>query len=186
VKLRIRIGRALLTGWLIAASLPCVLAYAVTTQDATVTVTPDVEVSLTLETSYYVFGPIDINTSTTTDHALRITNTGDVNVTLEKQITDQSTPDGWTAATSSGTDTYVLYCATSTTRLQLSDFSPATQFGVEGHVSALTGIAGSQASLPPTGGGDPSADLWFRLDMPTRVTSSTSRTITIRFTGTAP
>jgi hypothetical protein len=154
------------------------------TEDLTITVTPVAEVSLDLSATTYAFGPIDVNTSTHTATPLTLTNHGGVTVTVDKQIQAQSDPSGWVAATTPGADQYVLYVATAAARPALGDFSAATQFGAQGVVSPLTGTTGVQPTLPPTGAGQ-SVDLWFRLDMPSTVSTLTPRTITVRFTATA-
>jgi hypothetical protein len=154
------------------------------TQDATLTVTPAATVSIDLSVPGYAFGAIDVNTSTNSATAVTLTNNGEVTVAVDKRILDQSNPSGWTAGATAGLDTYALYCATSTTRLSLSEFGSATKFGLQGNVSALTGPTGTQPLLPPQGAGQ-SVDLWFRLDMPTAVSSLAGRTITVRFTAAA-
>jgi len=153
-------------------------------EDATITVTPMATVSLDLSATTYAFGAIDVNTSTNSATALTLTNNGQVSVTVDKHIETQSDPGGWTAGASAAADTYVLYVATSTSRPSLSDFSGATLFGAQNNVTPLTGSSGTQPVLPPSGDGQ-SVDLWFRLDMPTTVSTLTSRTVTIRFTATA-
>jgi hypothetical protein len=141
-------------------------------------------VSLTLNTTFYDFGTVAINSSTSSLTALRLTNNGQVNVTVDKRIATQSNPVGWTAGASTGLDTYVLYCATSTVQLPLSRFGSPTQFGAQGNVTALSGPGGASPALPTQGAGS-FEDLWFRLDMPTALSSLAARSITVRFTGTA-
>jgi hypothetical protein len=159
-------------------------AHAAASQDATITVTPVAEVSLSLSTPTYAFGAVDVNTSTTSATAVTLTNNGEVTVTVDKRIQDQSNPAGWTAGATPGIDTYALYVGTAAARMNLTDFTSATLFGAQGDVTNLTGSAGQSPILPPQGVGQ-SVDLWFRLDMPTKVSSLQSRTITVRFTGTA-
>jgi hypothetical protein len=154
------------------------------TADATITVTPIADVSIELDASTYAFGSVDLNTSTNSATAVRLTNSGDVTVAIEKQILDESIPDGWTAGPSRGHDTYALYCATSTTRLNVNDFGAATLFGAQGVNTLLTGPSGTQPLVPPVGP-EKNIDLWFRLDMPATVTTLQSRSITVRFTATA-
>lgn len=158
--------------------------HAASSQDATITVTPVASVSLDLSATTYAFGAIDVNTSTNSATALTLTNNGEVTVAVDKRILDQSNPVGWTAGNAAGRDAYVLYAATSTTRLNVADFGSATKFGLQGAITALTGPTGSQPLLPPTGAGQ-SVDLWFRLDMPISVSTLTGRTITVRFTAAA-
>ena len=180
----VRSSLTVLSGLLLAAWLPLAHAWGASSQDATITVTPAALVMLDLPTTTYAFGNINVNTSTNTATALTLTNIGEVSVAVDKRVTIESNPAGWTVSTSTGLDTYVLYCATSSTRLNLTDFGAATKFGLINNVTPLTGSTGTAPVLPPTGAGS-SVDLWFRLDMPDRVSSLTSRTITVRFTATS-
>ena len=123
-------------------------AHAAPSVDATITVTPVANVTLTLDTTFYDFGTVNVNSSTSSITALRLTNTGEVYITVDKQITTQSNPVGWTAGTSTGLDRYVLYCATSTAQPSLSSFTASTQFGAQGNVTALTGPAGTSPVMP--------------------------------------
>ncbi len=159
-------------------------AWAANPVDATITVTPDASLSLTINPSTYDFKTISVNTSTNSATAVTLKNTGQVSVAVSKAITNQSTPPAWTAGSSAGYDTYVLYCATGAVRPSLNDFTPTTVFGAQSASTPLTGSMGISPVLPPTGVGQ-SVDLWFRLDMPTSVSSQTSRSITVEFTATA-
>jgi hypothetical protein len=152
--------------------------------DVSITVTPVATVSLELETTTYAFGAIDLNTSTNTAKALRLNNSGQVTVTIDKRITSESTPAGWTAGATSGHDQYALYVATSTTRLAISDFTASSLFGTLNNVTPLTGPLGTAPHVPPVGA-EKSLDLWFRLDMPNSVSNLQSRSISVRFTATA-
>jgi hypothetical protein len=157
-----------------------------TPADATITVTPIANVSLSLNTTFYDFGAFAVNTSTNSGTKLTLSNNGQVDVTVDKRITNQSNPVGWTAGTSAGLDTYALYVATSTTRPLLTDYSTGNhQFGILSNVTALKGLGGSTPVITNPAGALPSVDLWFKLDMPTTVSSQVARAITVRFTGTA-
>jgi hypothetical protein len=152
--------------------------------EATITVTPSAEVSLELDDSTVEFGAIDVNTSTDTATAITLTNTGEVSVKVRKEIIDQSDPNGWTAAETRGHDQYVLYCATAAARIPLDDYANATKFGAEAVQSFVTGASGTAHILDPIGPSS-SVPLWFRLDMPSTVSSQQWRSILIRFTGVA-
>src|SRR3954466_5465943 len=83
--------------------------------DGTITVTPSVTVTLQLSPTTYAFGQLAVNTSSVSASALRLTNTGDVDVTMTKKI--QADPTDWIADTSTTTPNhYILYVATSTAR----------------------------------------------------------------------
>jgi len=151
--------------------------------DATITVTPIVDVSLSISPTTYAFGTLAVNTSSVTATRLTLSNNGTVDASLDKRI--QSDPADWVADTSSTTPNhYVLYVATATTRPAVTDFTAADhRFGAVANVSALKGLNGV-SPIVTAGGALPSVDLWFRLDMPTAVTTSAAQTITVRFTGT--
>jgi len=179
--------KSLLTSLLLAGGF--MLSTARVTQaasfdDAVITVSPIADVSLSLNVTSYAFGPIAVNTSTNSATALTLTNNGQVSITVDKRITSESNPAGWTASATAGRDTYALYVATSTTRLSLTGFTATTKFGAQNNISNLTSTAGSTPILPPSGAGS-SVDLWFRLDMPTQLSVSGSKTIAIRFTATS-
>jgi len=151
--------------------------------DGSITVTPVGTVTLTLAPTYYHFGNVDVNISTVSISSITVRNTGNVSVTVDKQIQTESTPGGWTAGTAVALNTYVLYVATSTFQPNPGDFTAGDhRFGAQANVTPLDGLGGTQPTLVPTSG---IADLWFRLDMPSTVTTQAARTITVRFTGTA-
>ena len=156
-----------------------------TPADATITVTPIANVSLSVSPTTYAYGPLSVNTSSITATALTLSNNGQVNVTVDKRITNQSNPAGWTAGTSQSTDQYVLSVTTASAAAVTTDFTAATQLGVLSNVTNLTGAAGTQPIITVPGGALASVALWFKLDMPTLVSSQIGREITVRFTGTA-
>src|SRR4029079_9369409 len=121
-------------------------AWAGATADATITVTPVASVLLQIAPTTYAYGSLNVNTSSITASALTLSNTGQVNVTVTKQITNQSNPAGWTAGVTQDTDTYRLYCATSTVRPSAGDFvaSGLPLFGALNNSTNLTGSEGTQ------------------------------------------
>ena len=154
--------------------------------DATITVTPNPSLNLTIAPTTYSFGTsVDVALSTVAISSLTITNAGQVSLTVNKAITNQSNPAGWTAAgvgdPTPDLDRYVLYAATST-------FHPGEQFTNADHLfnglnnaNALEGVGGSAPTLGISG----RVDVWFKLQMPNSVSNSTARTITVAFTGQA-
>jgi hypothetical protein len=155
-----------------------------TPKDGMITVTPVGTVSFTLVEESYAFGNMDVNTSSNSATALRLTNTGNVSVTVDKKIKTDSAPAGWTAVESTGTvDQYTLYCATSEARIGLADFGAGTKFAATHGENNLTGYNG--VSDPVIASPSGYVDLWFRLDMPTTVSNQAARTITVTFTGVA-
>ena len=158
--------------------------WAASTVDATITVTPIVSVSLAISPTTYAFGALAVNTSSVAATRLMLSNNGDVDVTVTKQV--QTDPANWVADVSSTTPNhYVLFVATSVARPAVADFSTANhRFGALANSSALKGLGTGTPTITTSGGSLPSVDLWFRLDMPTQVTTSAAQTITVRFTGT--
>ena len=154
--------------------------------DATITVTPNPSLNLTIAPTTYSFGTsVDVALSTVAISSLTITNAGQVSLTINKAITNQSNPVGWTAADdvdpTPALNRYVLYAATST-------FHPGEQFTNGDHLfdglnspNALEGVGGS---VPTLAIGN-QVDVWFKLQMPSSVSNSTARTITVAFTGQA-
>jgi hypothetical protein len=150
--------------------------------DATITITPVANVSLAISPTTYAFGTLDVNTSSVTASALTLTNNGEVNVTVDKRVTNESNPAGWTSGTAAAPDTYALYTATSTFQPASSDFSTGNhQLGALNTITPLKGLGGSTPTVAVAN----SVALWFRLDVPTIVSSQAAREITVRFTGTA-
>jgi hypothetical protein len=153
--------------------------------DATITITPIVDVSLSVSPTTYAFGSLAVNTSSVTATSLVVTNDGNIDATIAKQI--QSNSADWIADTSSTTaNHFVLYVATSTTRPAMTDFTNTDhRFGAVANVTPLKGLGGSSPIVTAGGGSaSPALALWFRLDMPMQVTTSAAQTITVRFTGT--
>lgn len=159
-------------------------AQAAASVDGTVTVTPVATVNLALAPTTYAFGNVDVGVgiSTVAVSSITLSNTGSVSVTIDKRITDESSPAGWTAGTAAAQNTYVLYVATSTFQPNPGGFTAGDhRFGLLNAVTSLDGLGGSTPTIGIAG----AADLWFKLDMPTSVANQTARTITVRFTGTA-
>ena len=119
--------------------------------DGSITVTPVANVSLALPTTFYAFGNVPVNTSTTSMSALALNNIGNVGVTVQKQVFNQSAPVGWTVAASSGTNQYTLYCATAAAAIPMASYSANTKFAAEGVYNDLTDEAGSGNSIAVAG-----------------------------------
>ena len=152
------------------------------TIDGTITVTPLATVMLQLSPTYYSYGtlPVGVGQSSITANFLTLSNTGQVNVTMQKQVTAGG---GWTPSTAVSTDTFVLWVTTANAMPAAAEFTAATQFGALSNNTNLTAAGGTQITLT-TDATLPSVKLWFKLDMPTQVTTSSSRLISVRFTGT--
>jgi hypothetical protein len=149
--------------------------------EATITVTPVATLDLAISPTTYAFGSLDVNTSSVTATALTLTNNSQVNVSVNKVIHAQSSPAGWTAGTSATNDTYVLYVATAAARPADGAFGADHLLGAQNNSTALRGEGGGTPVLANAA----TADLWFRLVMPTGVTDTTPREIGLRFTAVA-
>ena len=184
--------KAVLTGALLALAVSLVAnkAWAVNTPaDATITVTPVADITLTVDPTTYAFGSLDVAASSVAASSITLTNSGQVDVTVNKAITTESNPGGWSAATiasaSPGANKYALYVATSTTRPATGDFVDADHLFNGTGSNALKGLGGGTPTLTTTGVPKDVA-LWFKLAMPTSVADQTAREISLQFTGVAP
>ena len=157
----------------------------VDSKDATISVTPVPNVTMTLTgLTAWNIGTQDVGTSTVSYAATHLTNTGDVDVSATSQVV-ANTPT-WIASLSSGTlNNYTLYVATSaaTPNPDGSEFDPSTAITAAATPVALKGLSGSAA--PNLASASGAVDLWFRLDMPKKVSTTAARNMTVRFTGTA-
>ena len=155
-----------------------------TPADATITVTPVANVSLSIAPTTYAFGTQNVGAQVVTASTLTLTNNGQVNVSVNKQVLTD--PAGWTASTTTGIDQYVLYVATQAASVTpiASDFPTSSRFGAQGNSTSLLGMGGGTPILQTSGAAANTA-LWFRLDMPTAVSSASGKTITVEFTGVA-
>ena len=163
--------------------------------DGTITVTPVANVILSLAPTTYAFGNLDVNTSSVSAIPLVLGNEGNLDIVITKQIpTDTGL---WVADVSSMTPNhYILSVATSSfapaaSGTQFSDTGTVHRFGAAvsngGSDTALRGLGGTatDVGLTAAAGAAPSTQLWFKLEMPTSVTSVASQEIRVRFTGTA-
>ncbi len=152
--------------------------------EATITVTPTATVNLSLGVTTYAFGSVPLSSAAVSVSSLSIINIGQVNVTLDAKI--PSDPANWISDTSTGTaDHFVLWVATSTTQPAFTQFSAGTHRlnATGGATTQLAGLGGGTPILTTSGAGN-EADVWFRLDTPSSVSTMAGQTITVRFTGT--
>ena len=163
-------------------------AYAATgTVDATITVTPVSAVSLAIAPTTYAYGQLDVNTSSVSATALRLTNNSLNSVTIEKHIETESSPAGWTASVAAaGSDQYMLLVATAAARPLTTAFENGRHAMAVGSANKdpLYGASGAGPTPTLAASGD-FVDLWFKLVMPTDVTNVLAREIKVQFTGTA-
>ena len=152
------------------------------TNDIDLYVTPVVETSLTVSPTYYDFGDVDVGVSTGSASALVLTNDGDIEITIKKEITSD---DGWyITRSSSAEDGFDLWAMVSVDQPNHAAFENTfASF-------SKTGL-GAENILPDTGGTqismskDETNNLWFRLDMPYSVSESREQKIEIQLTATS-
>jgi len=154
------------------------------TQDVTLTVTPIVTALFSISPNSYAYGNLDLAiSSVSVSGALCpvINNTGDSGLTFEKTV---NADDDWVIATSTTTtDNFVLWAMTNTSRPNIGDFTVGNTHRFEttlGTYNNLTNSAGTQVSLIP----DATADLYFRIDTPSKVTDGNQVSIVVRIRGT--
>ena len=156
--------------------------YAADTADVTLTVTPIVVAALTISPTTYAYGNLDLAISSVSASGLTITNSGSVGIKLEKTVTDDG---AWILADATGQiDRFVLWSMTNPGRPASGDFTSLNTHNFSTTLTEynnLTDSAGTQQTLSPTN----TANLWFRLDMPTSVSSGAGQTITVRVRATA-
>lgn len=165
------------------------VAFAATTDTVDILVTPVITASLVISPDTYDFGNMDVNVSSNSATGLTLTNDGNIDIKVQKEISDEDVAgDGnWIADTTTGTqDHYVLYCGTAAARVDLNDFAAGTELGAEANTTYLTG-SGSAGSAEADGVVVPAitgntVDLWFKLSMPTSVTNGDARTMRLTFT----
>ena len=153
------------------------------TQDATISVTPVSNVSISLTNTSWAIGNLDVNTSTVSATAMTLTNTGAVDVTVEAQILDESANWVGDATSTMTVNHYMLYVATSafTPASDGSQFGSGTILGAVGNNIPLAGLSGSGVGTLTTSA---AVDLYYRLDMPVTVNTTAARTTHVRFTAT--
>jgi len=149
--------------------------YAADTADVTLTVTPIVVAALTISPTTYAYGNLDLAISSVSASGLTITNSGGVGIKLEKKVSNDGAD--WTLVDTTGeTDKFVLWAMTNASTPIEGNFTGGHKFATpENTANSLTDLGGTQTALSPNG----TAKLWFRLDMPSSVSSGNSQTITV-------
>ena len=152
-------------------------------------VTPVVIVDLAISPTYYYFGSVDLGKSTNSATGLNVQvgDEGTVGIKLEKAVWGD---DGWDVTLSSGVeDGFELWSmtkATEATRPALADYT-----NVNGHdydESALYTFnnltvhdAATQTVLTTT----EEVNLWFKLDMPEKISVQGEQTLQVRIRASA-
>ena len=145
-------------------------------------VTPVVTTSLTISATYYNFGSVNVRTTTGSVSALTLTNDGDIDITLQKEVTDA---DDWDITISStAKDGFILWAMVSDNQPNHTAFeNGSSSFSNVGlsDLNNLTDTGGTQVSMSK----DETEDLWFRLDMPDSVSTVTEKKIMVRLLATS-
>ena len=147
-------------------------------------VTPVVTTSLTVSPTYYVFGSVAVGTSTGSATALTLTNNGDIDFSVQKEVTND---DDWVIEISStAKDGFDLWALVSDNQPDHAAFVTAvSSFGKDG-INQLTNLHdGDDSNNQLAMSKDQTDLLWFRLDMPYAVSQSAEQTITVRLTATS-
>ena len=161
-------------------------------KDVDVYVTPGgITVTLTANPTWYNFGVVNVNTSSSSATAITLANTSAVSVNMDKTIaviTGGGTIVLVNAAPNAENE-FRLRCVEKIGRATLNtDFADASaDFSTTLNTyNNLTTAGGStQVVLDADGGADYSDDIWFQIDMPDTVNDSTQRKFDITYRGTA-
>ncbi len=145
-------------------------------------ITPIVTTSLTVSPTYYNFGSVNVRTSTGSTSALTITNNGDIDITVEKEV---NADDDWNVMLSSTTkDGFILWAMVSAGQPSHAAFvTGESSFSIAGlnQLNDLTDTTATQVTMSR----DDTENLWFRLDMPYSSTTSAEKKIQIRLKATS-
>ena len=167
---------------MLVLTLGAAAAYADTTDDVTISVTPITVASVLCVDATYNFQNLAVGVSSISATSLELENNGLVAITVEKHVESATS---WTIGTSSSEDTFAMHCGTAAARPAVGTFDASAVCPVnDGGKNSLCGAEGSTAvSIPPTGADD-SVELWFQIDMPTSYTAGkgVAQSIVVRVT----
>ena len=158
------------------------MAQTTDTNDIDLYVTPIVITSITVSPTFYNFGDVNVATSTGSASALTLTNDGDIEVAITKEIT---VSDGWYVTRSSsaedGFDLWAMISQTQPTHAQFENtFASFSKTGL-GVENILPDTSGNQIVMSKA----ESNNMWFRLDMPYSVSLSGEQKIEVQLTATS-
>ena len=146
-------------------------------------ITPIVTTSLTVSPTYYSFGSVDVETSTGSVSALTLTNDGDIDIKIEKEMLEDG--DAWDVTRSSTSENgFVLWAMVSVGQPSHAAFvAGVSSFSDAGlnQLNDLTETGGAQVEMSK----DETRNLWFRLDMPYAVSTVVEQKIQIRLMATS-
>ena len=160
-------------------------SYAVTSQSLDITVSILATKSLSVDTTYYDFGGLSVNTSSVSASAIVVTNdSGGLVETYTLQGADAASTGGgttWTLAASTGTDQYALGAQFSSARPTDADGSWGTDALTTSAITATDTVLGNGTLAEAGTAVVPAAtrNLWFRIKTPGTVTDTTQRKATL-------
>jgi hypothetical protein len=147
-------------------------------------VTPIVTTSLTVSPTYYVFGSVDVQTTTGSISGLTLTNDGDIDFSVEKELMDDG--DWIIEVSSTAEDGFDLWALVSDNQPDHAAFVTAvSSFGKDGLNQVTNLHDGDNGNNQLEMSKDQTDLLWFRLDMPYAVSLSAEQTIKVRLTATS-
>ena len=146
-------------------------------------ITPVVITSLTVSPTYYNFGSVDVDTSTGSVTSLLLTNDGDIDITIEKEMLEDGA--NWDITLSSSVeDGFRLWAMVSAGQPSHAAFETGVSSFSKVALSTLndlTDTTGTQVEMSK----DETKNLWFRLDMPYAVSVTDEQKIKIRLMATS-
>lgn len=170
------------------------VAFAATTDDVTLTVTPGgVGVTITATPNSYAFGTVNLSLSSASVTGILLSNTGTVGAAMDKKVQDiTSAGTAWSLAVATGaSNKTVLWCFSQETLASIADFgtvgsydSSKASFVVAAVPTAYNALKDSSGNAVTINAGK-GATTWYRIDVPNTVSASDAQSIVVRFLGTA-
>ena len=146
-------------------------------------ITPVVITSLTVSPTYYYFGSVNVDSSTGSITALVLTNDGDIDVTIEKEMLADG--DDWDITLSSSVENgFRLWAMVSDNQPDHTAFETGVSSFSKANLSTLNDLTDTTGTLV-TMSKDETNNMWFRLDMPYAVSVTDEQKIMIRLMATS-
>ena len=163
-----------LVGIVIVGLILCGPVFAATEQDVTLTVTVR-ELGVSATPGTYAFGVVDAGTTTISQSAIEVENTGNGNEDIGVRIKDEDDQDEWTAAATAAENVYVLSTRLAATAgtFNANDVLTTTVQWCDGTI-----FAGGGKNMAPSD----TVNQWYQFAAPTSVTGvhqSDQHTITV-------
>ena len=146
-------------------------------------VTPVVSTSLTVSPTYYYFGSVNVDTSTGSVTALVLTNNGDIDITIEKEMLEDGA-DWDITLSSSVEDGFRLWAMISDNQPSHAAFEAGFSSFSKANLNTLNNLTDTSGTLVEMSK-DETNNMWFRLDMPYAVSVTDEQKIQIRLKATS-